>query len=142
MKFRNADDVPVRDEVRLITCALRVMRGHPIPARRLAYEAGWLHFTNFATTPFARIIFSAFRRSFKSLMLQSNNIAGHVFRGVVFRSEDIGPKAVRVTMDNNDYPLDHFRGLFAAWMAYSGHRGQVTGRRSGPNRYVYTARWQ
>ena len=76
------------------------------------------------------------------LMMQSSSIAGHVFRGVIFSSRDLGERGVEVTMSNNDYPIDHFRGLFQEWMNYAGLRGVVHARQQNRNEYVYTIQWE
>lgn len=142
IRFKNSGNVPVREEVRIIEAALQVLSDRPIAPEKLAFEAGRFHFRNFTTTPLAKLIFSVFRKRFKLLMLQSKNIAGHVFEGVKFSSEELGPKAVRVVMENNDYPLAHFQGLFQEWMNYAGHSGVVEARETAPNRFEYTMRWE
>jgi uncharacterized protein (TIGR02265 family) len=142
LHFKNNQDVLIREEVKLIEAALEVLSSSPIPSSHLSFEAGKLHFRNFSTTPLARIIFSVFRKKFKLMMMQSENIAGHVFRGVRFSSENLGPKEVKVTMENNDYPIDHFKGLFQEWMIYSGCHGTVEAEETSPNRYEYVMRWR
>lgn len=142
VRFKNSEDVPVREEVKIIELTLDIMSEKPVPPERRAFEAGRLHFRNFSTTPLARIIFSMFKKDFKLLMMQCANIAGHVFKGVDFTSEDLGPTSVRVGMKNNDYPIDHFRGLFQAWMDFSGKTGVVTAQASETGAYAYTMKWR
>jgi uncharacterized protein (TIGR02265 family) len=142
INFGNFQDVPVRDEVRLIECALDVLRGTSVPEASRAFEAGRLHFQDFIDTPLGRIIFSQFKNNFKTVMMNSSSIAGHVFRGISFYSEEMGPKSVKVTLENNDYPIDHFKGLFQEWMNFSGLSGTVDAKETAPNRYEYTASWQ
>src|SRR3989344_433641 len=57
INFGNLEDVPVREEVRLIECALEVLRGQAVPDSERAFKAGRLHFVNFSGTPFGRIIY-------------------------------------------------------------------------------------
>jgi len=140
--FKNSDNVPVAEEVRIIELALGILADRPIPPEHLAFEAGRLHFRNFSTTPLGRIIFSLFRRNFKLMMLQSYHVAGHVFQGVKFSSEELGPNSVRIVMENNDYPLDHFRGLFYEWLLFSGASGKVDAQIIPDHRYEYTISWQ
>jgi uncharacterized protein (TIGR02265 family) len=140
--FKNGDNVLVRDEVRLIECALDIMSTTPVDPKTRAFDAGRLHFQNFSTTPLAKIIFSMFRTSFKKLMLQANTIAGHVFEGVSFKTEDLGEKTVRVTLQNNDYPIDHFRGLFYEWMTFAGLHGTVEATEGKQHEYIYTINWE
>lgn len=142
LEFRNSENVPVREEVRIIEYAHDVLNGVNTSAAERSFEAGRLHFRNFTTTPLARIIFALFRQRFKLMMMQTQNIAGHVFQGVKFSSKELGPSAVQVIMENNDYPIDHFRGLFHEWMHFAGHTGTVDARESSPNVYEYTIQWK
>lgn len=140
IKFSNFEDVPVREEVRLIECSLEILNPNIAPEEK-SFEAGRLHFRNFRGTPFGRIIFSQFKDSFKLMMMNAPSIAGHVFKGVRFYSEETGERGVRVTMENNDYPIDHFKGLFYEWMLFSGLDGSVEARETAPNRYEYVITW-
>lgn len=142
IKFKNNDLVPIREEVKIIECALDVLAQKPIPENKKKFEAGRLHFTNFSQTPFAKILFSLFKTNFKLMMLQSPNIAGHVFEGVKFSALDVGPKSVLVTMEHIDYPIEHFQGLFQAWMDFAGLYGTITAnRKTNPDRFEYMMRW-
>ncbi|MCR4264510.1 MAG: DUF2378 family protein [Candidatus Roizmanbacteria bacterium] len=141
LEYGNSTDVPVSEEVRLIEHALTILRNDQISESDKAFEAGKLHFKNFVTTPLARIIFPVFRNQFKLLMLNANNIAGHVFNHVGFESQELGEKSVKITMLNNDYPIDHFQGLFQAWMEYSDLTGTVTAEKMD-HRYEYTIKWE
>ena len=142
LKFKNSDNVPVCEEVKILEAALDVLSDKRIPGHERAFEAGRLHFRNFTTTPLAKIIFSLFRKNFKLMMIQTHNIAGHVFQGVRFSTEELGSSALKVIMENNDYPLDHFRGLFQEWMDFSGYSGVVEAKETAPNRFEYTMRWK
>lgn len=139
--YRNFDSVPVRDEVHLIEAALDIL--HPLertPEKR-AFEAGRLHFRNFRTTPLAKIIFSVYRRDFRTIVMNASNIAGHVFRGVIFTTVVESPRTMTVQLENNDYPLEHFQGFFTEWMHYSGLKGHVDARVLPDGRYAYTMVW-
>jgi uncharacterized protein (TIGR02265 family) len=140
--FNNGDDVPLREEIAIIEFALDLLSSAPIPKEQRSFEAGRLHFRNFSMTPLGQILFSMFRNQFKLMMLHANNIAGHVFRNVEFSSRELGDKSVEVTMENNDYPLDHFRGLFYEWMIYSGHTGSVSAEKLDNTTYRYTMTWK
>ena len=76
------------------------------------------------------------------LMINSPSIAGHVFKGVKFYADDLGNNSVKVTMENNDYPISHFQGLFQEWMEFSGLTGKVDAKESAPNRYEYIINWK
>jgi uncharacterized protein (TIGR02265 family) len=141
IEFRNDDDIPVSEEVKILECIVDILHTDQLSPEDRSYQAGVLHFKNFMNTPFAKIIFSLFSKNFKMLMLQSKNIAGHVFKGVHFDSKDLGGNGVEVIMKNNDYPLEHFIGLFQAWMDFSGLHGKVTGEKV-EDTYVYTMHWE
>lgn len=142
IEYKNSEDVSIADEVKIIECSLDFMSPEPVAEQSRAFEAGRLHFRNFTTTPLGKIIFSLFRQDFKLLAMKSQHIAGHVFHGVHFTSEDLGPKSVRVTMTNNDYPIDHFRGFFAAWLEFAGLTGEAKAVEVEPNTYQYTMTWE
>jgi uncharacterized protein (TIGR02265 family) len=142
LEFKNSDHVAVREEIKIIEAALQVLSNTPVPQKDLAFEAGRLHFKNFSQTPLGKIIFSAFRKNFKLMMMNSKHIAEHVFRGVRFTPTELGPQELRIIMDNSDYPIDHFRGLFQEWMNYSGLKGTITGTITGPRQYEYHMEWQ
>lgn len=142
IKFKNSDNVPVREEIKIIEYVLDLMSEHPVPSAARAFEAGRLHFRNFSTTPLAKIIFSVYRHELKRVLMSAPNIAGHVFQGVQFTAEDLGPTSVRITLANNDYPIDHFRGLFDEWVRFAGFNGTVTSQESGQGRYTYDVRWE
>lgn len=142
IQFKNNDTVPLRDEIAIIECALDLLSSEPVPKQDRAFEAGRLHFRNFTTTPLAQIIFSLFRTKFKLMMLHAPDIAGHVFQDVKFSSREVSEKSVEVTMENNDYPLDHFRGLFYEWMIFSGNKGTVTGEKIDETTYRYILSWE
>lgn len=142
INFKNSEDVLVSDEVSIIEICLDLMTDRSFSGAERAFEAGRLHFQNFSTTPLARIIFSLFKKNFKTMMINSDKIAGHVFRGVKFSTEDLSENSVKVTMENNDYPIDHFRGLFSEWMVFAGLDGEVTAQKTSNDVYEYTMTWK
>ncbi|MGH2575101.1 MAG: TIGR02265 family protein [Ignavibacteria bacterium] len=142
LDFKNSDNLLVSEEVKIIELALEIMSEKPVPENERSFEAGRLHFRNFTTTPLARIIFSVFRKNYKLMMIQTKNIAGHVFQGVKFYTEDLGPNSVRVVMKNNDYPIEHFKGLFYEWMLFAGYEGTVEAKEIPPGYYEYTMEWE
>ena len=140
--YKNSDDVLVSDEIKILEICLDILSGEQISDKDRAFEAGKLHFNNFTTTPLAKIIFSLFKSQFKLMMINSDKIAGHVFNNVKFKSTDLSPTSVKVVMKNNDYPLDHFRGLFTAWMEYAGLSGIVHANEINEGDYEYTMSWK
>src|SRR5687768_7955185 len=142
LTYSNLQNVPVAEEVKLIEEALQVLSPRPIPEEQMQFEAGRLHFRNFSQTPYGRILFNTLPKNFKRLMLNAKYIAQHVFKGITFTSIDQGPKAVTVIMENNDYPIQHFRGLFFEWMKFFGLKGQVRATEINRGTYKYKMRWQ
>lgn len=141
LHFRNTEDVPVHDEVRIIEQALDLLHPETPPAAR-AYEAGRLHFRNFSTTPWAKILFTVFPRNYRFMLLHCKTVAERVFKGVEVDATETGPCRVLVVMANADYPLDHFKGFFHEWMHYFGLAGNVEGRELGPGIHEYDAHWR
>ena len=141
LRFRVTDDVPVRDEVRLIEHALDLTSDAPFIGKARAFEAGRLHFRNFSTTPWAKVLFTLFPRNFRFMTMHAKTVAERVFNGVRFHSEDLGGNTVRVTMENADYPIEHFRGLFQEWMNFFEYDGVVDARTIGPRHFQYTMHW-
>jgi uncharacterized protein (TIGR02265 family) len=142
VKFKNSDDVPVKDEIKILELVYEILYGEGIDEKQRAFEAGRLHFKNFTSTPLARIIFPMFRKRFKTILLRSNNIASHVFRGIKFYSQDIGENAVKVTMCNADYPIEHFKGLLSEWMHFSGIEGEISATALSGSTYEYIMQWR
>lgn len=142
VSFGPTEDVPVREEVRIIELALDLLRPDQATADARAFEAGRLHFRNFTTTPWAKILFRLFPRNYHYMTTHAHVVAERVFKGVEFEPEDLGPQKVRLTMRGADYPIDHFRGLFYEWMRYFDLTGDVTAAQAGPGEYVYTMQWE
>jgi uncharacterized protein (TIGR02265 family) len=141
LAFRAGQDVPVADEVRLIELALDLVHDVPLEANERAFEAGRLHFRNFTTTPYARVLFTLFPRNFHFMMLHAKTVAERVFKGVQFRVEDLGPHALLLTMENADYPLEHFQGLFQEWMDFFEVQGSVHATVHPDGRFEYRMEW-
>lgn len=140
INFGAMQDVPVRDEVKVIECILRIL--HPeIPEEKRHFEGGKLHFNNFITTPLGRIMFGHLAKDFHKMMMSSQYIAGHVFGNVKFTSVDKGPKAVNIVMENADYPLEHFQGFFQAWMDLWDYNGVVKAEIDDQQKYNYIMEW-
>ena len=139
VKYSNYENVPVAEEVKLLECVLQVLSDTPIPPEQVAFEAGRLHFNDFVTTPLAKILFSAFHDP--EMLLRMEYIAEHVFMGITFTPQRLGPEKIIATMHGGIYPLDHFRGLFHAWVAYLGYDPVVEAVQLGPETYQYTISW-
>ena len=142
LKYANNTDVPISEEIDIINHALEIMSGDSVTPENRDFLAGQLHFKNFLETPMARFIFSTFRSKFKLMMMNANNIAGHIFHGVTFSSSDVGPTTVIVATKNNPYPAEHFRGLLYEWMKFSGFNGAVEVTPHTPEDYELTIHWE
>ena len=142
MNYKNFEDVPLSEEIKIIECALDILTGDKVPASERHFEAGRLHFRNFVATPLGKMIFSVFPKDYKRHMLNAQNIAGHVFSGVIFKSEDLGGNKVRIMMERSDYPKEHFQGFFKEWMTYCGYEGMVGAVEREDNFFQYDAIWK
>lgn len=142
IRFGALENVPVREEVVIIEHALDIMTGDTVPHERRAFEAGKLHFENFSQTELGSLILPLFRSNVRMFLMNANHIAGYVFSGVRFISEERGPGDLRIVMENNDYPLEHFAGFFQGVLEYGKLEGDVTAEDLGGRRYAYYARWK
>ncbi len=135
------EDVPVRHEIAILEHIVDLSHPEPLPAEERQYEAGRLHFRNFSHTPLGVLVLPFFGNDFKKLALGIGSIAESVFEGISFQGSDAGPQAVKIVMDNTDYPLQHFRGFFAAWIEHGNLRGDVAARQEGDRMHVYDISW-
>ena len=142
LDFGASQDVPVSLEVRVIEAAVQLLVDHPVSEEEVAFEAGRLHYRNFKGTPWAKVIFGMFPRDFAFMVRHSPIIAERVFKGVLFEASELGAKTLKLTMDNADYPLDHFKGFFQEWMQDYGLHGSVIGQAASPRRFDYVMTWR
>ena len=142
LDFSASQDVPVSLEVRVIEAAVQLLVDHPVPEDEVAFEAGRLHYRNFKGTPWAKVIFGMFPRDFAFMVRHSPVIAERVFKGVIFEAQELGSKTLKLTMDNADYPLDHFKGFFQEWMQDYGLHGTVVGQAATQRRFDYVMTWR
>jgi hypothetical protein len=56
--------------------------------------------------------------------------------------EDLADRSVSVVMENNDYPIDHFRGVFYEWLLFREHKGKVEAEELPGNVYRYIISWK
>jgi len=145
LAFKNLADVPVREEIRILELVLDLLSDVPVPPESRSFEAGRLHFRNFITTPFGKILISAIPKTiagFHKLLTSTGHIARHVFKNTNFRATHTD-SMISICMDNSDYPLEHFRGLFFEWMVFWDMPSpSVEATENAPGAYEYTLRWQ
>ncbi len=142
INYSNTQDVPISDEVKILEHTVEIIAGEPVAQRERELEAGRLHFRNFSTTPLWNLTLQIFGTNPKFLLMQSSKIAGYVFQDVEFTSEDLGDRAVKITMFNNDYPLEHFQGFFEEWLRAEDLKPHVEAAAQGRGRYEYVVRWE
>src|SRR6185503_14907010 len=82
VRYKNTEDVPVREEIAIIENVLDLLSEKPIPHGKREFEAGRLHFKNFSETPLGQLVLRIFK--FKKALLKAPWIAKKVFRGVQF----------------------------------------------------------
>ena len=140
LKFKNLEDVPVSEEVKIIDGILDILYGK-MPEPKKAFEAGRLHFRNFMRTPLARAIYAQSRVSAKATFMLAGKIASQVFKGVELKSESLGPRTVKFSLKNSAYPLEHFEGFFQEWINKLGFLGSVSSEQLGPGHYEYLLDW-
>lgn len=143
LKIGNLEYFPVADESRLLDIAVDILNEGKISQDKIPYEAGRLHFKNWTTTPWAKLIFTVFRRNLKYMFMHASLIAERVFKGSIkFSSVDLGPKKIKLTLENSEYPLEHFRGFLNEWISYFGLKGEVIVKEQSPTQYEYTIKWE
>lgn len=141
LEYKSTDDVPIKDEVRILEHIVDIIAPTPLSPKERELEAGRLHFRNFATTPLWSLTEQIFGSRPKFLLMQSSKIAGYVFQDVEFTSEDLGPTHVKITMFNNDYPLEHFEGFFEEWLRQANCVPHVKAAAHTRGRYEYDISW-
>ncbi|MBI5644835.1 DUF2378 family protein [Candidatus Kaiserbacteria bacterium] len=141
LNYGNGDDVPVADEVQILEHIVDILSGGSLSLHERHLAAGRLHFRNFSTTPLWKIVSFVFMGNTKRILMQSARISGYVFRNVHFISESLDERRVKITMFNNDYPLEHFQGFFQQWIAQADLNGDVEAAAHTRGRYEYTISW-
>jgi len=125
VRFEAFAAVPIHDEVHILELALDLMNDRALAGSERAEAAGALHFTNFAQTPLGGALMRSLPHTPGSLRILLHNapsIARIVFAHTEFRCEDYN-KDIIITINNCDYPLEHFQGFFGEWMSYWGLTG-------------------
>jgi uncharacterized protein (TIGR02265 family) len=127
VRFKSFDAVPVREEVRLIESALDILHRDTLSGSKRTAAAGRLHFTNFAETALGSALMHSLphtRNSFKTLLRTAPSIARTVFSDIEFACTE-HEDHLAVSINRQDYPLEHFQGFFEEWLHYWGLPGSV-----------------
>jgi hypothetical protein len=110
------------------------LSGSTLKGAQREREAGRLHFRNFSTTTLGRVLLASMPQtpaSLKTLLMNSGSIARSVFKNTNFSTSEQGGK-ITITMENSDYPVEHFEGFFDEWMrAYGVTHGAVAATAQG-----------
>lgn len=139
--FKDDDDVFVGDEEKLIDECLRILRPD-ISEDQFHVESGKFHFTNWAKTPWSKQLFALLPPDFKYMMLHLDIMSIKVFKNYPFKGVDLGPTQVKITTKNDYYNLDHWRGVYMAWLEAFGLKGSVLAEVTAPHEYAYTLTWE
>lgn len=141
LDFGLNEDIPVRHEIAILEHIVDLSSPEPLSPDERAFQAGKLHFRNFSHTPLGVLVLPFFGNDFKKLALGVAGIAESIFEGISFHGSDTGAQSVRIVMDDTDYPLQHFRGFFAAWIERGNLHGVVEARQEGDRMHVYDISW-
>jgi uncharacterized protein (TIGR02265 family) len=144
--YNNFDDYPVREEIKVIETVLDILSDGKVDPVHRSFEAGRLHFRDFAETVFGKMTLGLATKTpegFRRLMQMVNYIGQYVFKHTNFTSKVVDEHSVTITMENNDYPIDHFKGLFFEWAHYWGLKNpKVSAYIIAPNKFEYTVMWE
>jgi len=142
--FDSFDDYPVSLEIQVIETVYDLLNGQTDPATK-RFEAGRLHFRDFSETFFGRMTMGIAPRTsqgFKTLMLSANYIGRYVFKNTDLSTKTLDGSVV-ITMENNDYHIDHFRGLFYEWALYWGlSNPEVLATETARKKFEYVIMWE
>src|SRR3990167_5855393 len=126
--FGYLEDVPIQEEIEIIKLCLHIISDKKIPEKDFEFEAGRFHFRNFTESPLGKLVFSYIPKNFKQIILHSKNLARHIFKNTNVSILDTGENSLVIKMENNNYPIEHFKGLFFEWMVFYGIHGQVNAK--------------
>lgn len=129
--FESFEAVPLRDEVRILELSLDLMSDEALSGAERSAEAGRLHFRNFSKTPLGGALMRSMPHTvgaFRTLLINSPSIARIVFSSLTLTATLVA-EGVCITIENCDYPPEHFAGFFEEWMRYWGlEHGKVETR--------------
>jgi uncharacterized protein (TIGR02265 family) len=139
--YKEDDDVFVGDEEKLIDECLRILKPG-ISEDEFDVQSGIFHFTNWAKTPWSKQLFSLLPPDFKYMMLHLSVISLKIFKNYTFEGEELGPTKVKIITKNDYYKLNHWKGIYTAWLAAFGLKGTVEAEAVAPHEYSYVITWE
>lgn len=141
LDFRRNDFVPIWMDNEILEAAARCLKGNDLPRQQLAYEAGRLHYRAFSETIMWQVLTRLFGKNLRLLLQQSPLITARIYRGTQFSSESYGERSGRITIINQGYPLEHFRGFFEEYLHERGFNGYADGQEFEKDRIAYNISW-
>lgn len=144
--FDAFNDYPVKVEVDVVGYALDILKGHIDDKALRSFEAGRLHYTDFAQSFLGRTIHALFPKhviGFK-LFLQATQLGAHyIFKNIRFGASTISPNSMVVAIENSDYPMEHFKGFLYECMIHYGLKNpEVIAAETKSKTYTYTLFWK
>lgn len=140
--FKYLDDVPVSQEVKIIDFTLKELQKPSEGKKDMDFESGRLHFKNFVSTPYGRMLMSVLEKDIKKMLLSAPKFIKHIFKNVSVKSKEIDQKRVKIWFENSGYPLNHMRGVLYEWLVQWGYNGEVKARKISPNILEYIVKWE
>ncbi len=142
IKYNIWQDVPLSEEIQIIEHVFDIVYpASGLSPKDRAFEAGRLHFRNFITTPFGRILFAALPKNFKGTLLKLPVIIKHIFKNLEFSVTGISKNKVKIEVSNMNYPMEHFSGLFHEWMQFWKLKGRIDAEKKSNISCEYLISW-
>lgn len=142
IKFSTWQDVSLSDEIKIIEHVFDIVYpSSGLSPEGRSFEAGRLHFRNFSTTPFGKILFTALPKNFRATLLKLPMIIKHIFKNLDFSVTGISKNQVKIEVSNINYPPEHFSGLFHEWMVFWKLQGKIDAKIKSDISCEYLISW-
>ena len=141
LAIRKREFVPIQLDNELFGATVDLLHAEQFAPERRSYEAGRLHFRAFSKGMLWQIVSGIFGKNLRLLLQQSPLVTAGIYRDVQFSAEPYGERSGLITITNQGYPLEHFRGFFEEYLAGSGFNGYVEVQRLDGNRIAYHISW-
>lgn len=143
LEFNAFADIPIARDKAILRHVLKALKDTTSASVKTEMlNTGSLSFRDFVTTVYGKMILHVLDKDFKAAVLAYPHIAVHIYKNIHFYAQDLGEKAVRITIENSGYDMDHFYGFFTEWMAFWEYTGEVEAVSIREGIYEYTMRWQ
>ena len=142
IKYSTWQDVPMSEEIQIIEYVFDIVYPSAVVSEKdRSFEAGRLHFRNFITTPFGKILFTALPKNFKGTLLKLPMIIKHIFKNLEFSVTGLSKNKVKIEVSNMNYPPEHFSGLFHEWMVFWKLHGRIDAKIKSDISCEYLISW-